>query len=128
MDRRKVSVAGAAVLLVAMLGIGAASAWTAGPRIMYVTFSGPVLLPGVTLPAGTYIFERADPLNHIDLVRVLARDRSKVYLLGFTTQVPRPEGLPRDRVILFHEARTGAAPRIDAWFPQDEPVGHRFVY
>jgi hypothetical protein len=128
MERPKLFIAGAVVLLVAMVGIGAANAWISGPRATYITFSGPVVLPGVTLPAGTYIFEGADPLNHNDLVRVLARNRSKVYLLGFTTQVMRPEGMPRDRVILFHESREGAAPRIDAWFPQDESIGHRFVY
>jgi hypothetical protein len=128
MDKPKIFIAGAFVLLVVIVGIGAANAWASGSRTTYITFSGPVLLPGVTLPAGTYIFERADPFNHNDLVRVLARNRSKVYLLGFTTQVVRPEGMPPDRAILFHESREGAAPRIDAWFPQDEPIGHRFVY
>jgi hypothetical protein len=128
MDKRKIFLVFAVVLLVAVVGVGAANAWISGPRVMYITFSGPVVLPGATLPAGTYIFERADPLNHNDLVRVLARNRSKVYLLGFTIQIPRPEAMPRHRAILFGESPAGAAPRIDAWFPQDESTGHKFVY
>ena len=32
-------------------------------KTMYLTFSGPVRLPGVTLAAGTYEFEIANPLT-----------------------------------------------------------------
>jgi hypothetical protein len=129
MNRQRLFGVGAVVLLlVALVGIKAANAWVSAPQMMYITFSSQVALPGVTLPAGTYIFERADPVSRNDVVRVLARDRSKVYLQAFTIQVSRPEGMPRDRMITFHESQAGAAPRIDAWFPQYESVGHRFRY
>jgi hypothetical protein len=95
---------------------------------MYITFSGPVALPGVTVPAGTYIFETVDANNRNDVVRVRARDYSKVYLQRFTLQIERPANMPRDRVIVLGEGRVGMAPRVEAWFPQGEPVGHKFIY
>ena len=92
----------------------------------YLTFSRAVALPGVTLPAGTYIFERAGQ-NTPDIVRVLSRDRSKVYLMAFTTTIPRPENL-RDRVVLLAESARGAAPQVRAWFPIGDAIGHQFNY
>jgi hypothetical protein len=61
----------------------------------HLTFSGPVGLPGVTLPGGTYTFEMI-PL-HSDIVRVLSRDGLRVYFTGFTARVARPAGLSPTR-------------------------------
>jgi hypothetical protein len=102
-----------------------AQAHIAERRTMYVTFSGPVALPGVTLAAGTYIFERAVSPN---LVRVSSRDRSTVFLTAFTDPVERPEGLAPDRHLMFRESQRGAAPPIRAWFPYNERTGHAFIY
>jgi hypothetical protein len=96
------------------------------PDTSYLTFSRAVSLPGVTLPAGTYIFERADQ-NVPDIVRVLSRDRKKVYLTTYTISIPRPQGLG-DRVVLFGEAAGGIAPPVRAWFPAGEVMGHQFNY
>jgi hypothetical protein len=126
MGKQKLTGVVAVVLLVAMSG--AANAWFSGPKLMYITFSGPVALPGVTLPGGTYIFETVDTSNSNNLVRVRARDYSKVYLQRFTLQIERPAGMPRDRAIVLGESREGIAPRVEAWFPQGEPLGHKFIY
>ena len=56
----------------------------------FLTFDGAVSIPGATLRPGTYIFERVDGNSNLDLVRVLSRDRSHVYLTQFTRNVPRP--------------------------------------
>ena len=34
-----------------------------------ITFSAPVQIPGQVLPAGSYIFEQADPADDLNLVR-----------------------------------------------------------
>jgi len=96
------------------------------PDTTYLTFSRAVSLPGVTLPAGVYIFERADQ-NVPDIVRVLSRDRTKVYLTAYTTSIPRPQGLG-NRVVLLGEAVSGAPPQVRAWFPVGEMMGHQFEY
>ena len=92
----------------------------------YLTFSRAVSLPGVTLQAGVYIFERAGQ-NVPDIVRVLSRDRTKVYLTAYTTSIPRPQSLG-NRVVLLGEAAAGEAPPIRAWFPVGEMMGHQFNY
>ena len=116
---------------VAILGLVMTAPGNAGvdaTRMNHLTFSGPVALPGTTLRAGTYIFELADPIVSPDLVRVLNRDRSRVYLTVFTMKTERPEGMPADRLVSFGEARAGIAPPITAWFPVGESTGHQFIY
>ena len=114
---------GAAILGLVMTASGKAGG---NPnRTTLLTFSGPVALPGVVLAGGTYAFERAD--GHADIVRVLSRNRSTVYLMAYTRQVERPEGLPAGRPVTFAETSSGA-PRIKAWFPLDSSTGHEFIY
>jgi hypothetical protein len=96
------------------------------PRVNHLTFSGPVGLPGVTLAAGTYVFELTDPSARI--VRVLSRDGSHLYFTGFTLDTRRPAGMSRDRSVALGEARPGVAPRITAWYPISESSGHQFIY
>lgn len=91
-----------------------------------LTFSADVGLPGVTLPRGHYVFEVYD-LNS-DIVRVLSRDRSRVYFTGFTTQVARPAGMDDNRMVTFAETARGIPPRIQAWYPAGKTSGRRFRY
>lgn len=93
----------------------------------YLTFSAPFALPGIALPAGTYMFEVVAPGAN-DVVRVRSRDGSRVYLLAFTTSVDRPRGLRADRQIVFDEVPAGVTPPVKAWFPIGETVGHEFIY
>ena len=46
---------------------------------MIFTFSGPVAIPGVVLPAGTYQFKLADPGTEANVVQILSDDGSQVY-------------------------------------------------
>jgi hypothetical protein len=104
-----------------------ASQWGSYSRANHLTFSGPVGLPGVTLPAGTYIFELASQLSP-DVVRVWNAQRTMVYLMAFTEEVARPGDWPDDRPVSFGEAPTGGAPPIRAWYPIGESTGRQFIY
>ena len=127
MRNRKLTVITAVLLVAAMAG--GASAWGLSPARMYLTFSGPVALPGVTLPTGSYVFERADSSNRADVVRVIDRRTKRIYLQALTIQVARPADLATGSAIVFEaETRPGSAPRIQAWFPADYPYGHKFLY
>ena len=116
------------VAAVIALSVLSAGVFASGRNTMYLTFSGPVGLPGVTLPAGTYTFERVDVPDRIDLVRVSARNGSHVYLTAFTRIVQRPRGLKSSQSVTFREGRPGAAPEIASWFPMGAGEGHQFVY
>ena len=118
------SVVAAAVVVIALSALSSGVSASAS-NTMYLTFSGPVGLPGVTLPAGTYIFERVDMPDRINLVRVSARNRSHVYLTAFINIVQRPRGLKSNQSVTFREGRPGAAPAIASWFPMGAGEGRR---
>ena len=116
---------------VVLLGVLATSSTGAFPdtrRTTYFTFSGTVQMPGVALPAGTYIFEVANPDGGGDIVRVMSRDRSKVHLMQFTRFIYRPQIGDLDAAITLGEATAGTPPPVKAWYPQSETRGREFIY
>ena len=118
-----------AVLGLALVGLVAAAPGDAGVdsnRTTQLTFSRPFSLPGVTLGAGTYIFERAAPETAIEVVRVSSRDRRFVYYMGFTQLVDRPRGSTSP--VTFGEAPAGSAIPVREWYPTGTNTGHRFLY
>lgn len=92
-----------------------------------LSFSGPVRLPGVTLGAGTYLFERVEPTNR-DVIVVRSDDRTRTYLMTQTRRRERPADLPPGQLVTFGETRRGDVPTITAWYPEGERTGHAFVY
>ena len=128
MCNRKAALTAVGAVLGLVLAVASASAWWVTPkRTTYLTFSGPVGLPGVTLGAGTYVFELADP-NILDIVRVTNKEGSRVYFTAFTELVARPQGLPEDRLVTLGEAPRGSAPPIMAWYPSGDANGRQFIY
>lgn len=122
----------ASVFVALVLGI--AFALTASParanqwdQRTYFTFSAPVEVPGVTLPAGTYLFKLADVDVERNVVQVLSEDGTKVYATFFS--IPEERVTPSDKpVVTFEEGRAGAPEAISAWFYPDDTTGHAFVY
>jgi len=92
----------------------------------YLTFSGPVALPGVSLAPGTYLFRR--PVQTAaNVIQVLSQDRSTVYAMVMT--IPRMRVKPtRRHEILFEEGPEGAPPAIKAWFLPGRSIGHELLY
>jgi hypothetical protein len=97
-------------------------------RTTYFTFSAPVRLIGVLLPAGSYVFEIANPDTASNAVRVLDRKRSKVYATALTRTVTRPLGKGLDALIVFGEARPGSPRTISAWYPAGDSTGREFLH
>jgi hypothetical protein len=116
---------------VALIGIVATSslgAMTNPSRTTYFTFRNTVLLPGVALPAGTYIFEIANPNSDANVVRVLSLDRSKLYAMRLTQMVYRPQTSNMKATILLGEAPAGSPRAVTSWFPDRESTGRAFIY
>ena len=92
-----------------------------------LTFGYPVALPGVTLPAGTYLFDVASP-TALDVVVVRSVDRRKTYYTGFTAPVLRPPGMSPNVPITFGEAPATAPHPIAVWYELGWTAGHQFLY
>jgi hypothetical protein len=112
----------------ALTAVVSAGSFVHPSRLTYLTFSGSVRLPGVTLEPGTYQFELADPNLSPDIVRVKNKKGSTTYFMGFTERVHRPKGLPAGPHVSLGESPRGVAPPITAWYPEADSVGHRFRY
>lgn len=90
-----------------------------------VTFNIDVQLPGKTLPAGNYVFERANPSTSADVVLVRNK-RGTVQWMGLTNPVERRKA--GKTVVELSEAPRGEAPRVLTWFPSGSVAGSAFIY
>jgi hypothetical protein len=117
------------VAVAAILTASASQAANLAPLTMAnnLTFSKAVMLPGITLAAGTYVFESGPGGTNPNIVRVMSQNRQRLYYLGFTHPIVRPRG-EEPGVLTLGEAANGAAPPILAWYPVGSNQGHEFLY
>ena len=119
---------GVALATFAIACVQHVAAGTIAERTRYLTFNRSVRLPGVTLGAGTYVFELVDPFSAAGVVRVRSGDLRKSYFMGFTNATERPRGLRLDASVSLGESTGGMAPPITAWFPIGQRSGRQFIY
>lgn len=114
---------------VTAIALVASSALAQGPanKKTYFTFSGPVALPGITLPAGTYTFRLADSMSNRHIVQVLDRDERHIYRTMLAVSAERPEA-SGDPVVMFREAPANMPPPVRYWYYAGEKTGNEFVY
>jgi hypothetical protein len=122
--RRWAIACSAAMLALGLAATAHADEWN---KLTYLTFSGPVQMPGITLPAGTYRFELADPNSGRRVIRVSDKDGSKSYgiFLSISDQKLQPSDNP---VVMFKETPAGAPQAVQAWFYPGETYGYEFAY
>ena len=115
-----------AVAVFACLLAAPVSAQPLDKRTLF-TFSGPITLPGVTLPAGQYLFRLADPNSSRKVVQVLNADGTKPYGMFFTMAAERfePASTPEIR---FMETASGTPAAIKTWWYPGERTGYEFIY
>lgn len=114
------------VLVVLVGAASGANAFTSDKRT-YFTFSQPVALPGVTLPAGTYMFRLADDTTTRKVIQVSNREGTQSFAMLHTMPVYRPDA-PRDPEVRFMETASGAPIAVRAWWQQGERTGYGFIY
>jgi hypothetical protein len=102
------------------------AAQTLDKRTLF-TFSGPITMPGVTLPAGEYLFRLANPESGRNVVQVLNADGTKPYGMFFSVPAERlePSSTPEIR---FMETGPGTPAAIKTWWYPGERGGYEFVY
>jgi hypothetical protein len=113
------------VVLVHVMASGA-DAFTSDKRT-YFTFNQSVALPGVTLPAGTYMFRLADPDTTRRVIQVSDKDGTQSYALLLTMPAYRTDAA-KDSEIRFLETAAGAPRAIDAWWYVGDNTGYQFMY
>jgi hypothetical protein len=96
-------------------------------KLAYLTFSGPVQVPGVTLHAGTYAFRLANPETSRNVLQVLSNDGTTVYAMFHTIPDSRTSITP-DPVVSFRETPAGVPPAVNSLFYGGEHRGYEFVY
>ena len=96
-----------------------------------LTFSGPVQMPGTTLPAGKYVFKLAPTALH-NVMQVF--DGEEKHIIGQWFFVPanrtneeqsRANGKP---VVMFREMPEGFTPAIHFFFYPTDLTGKEFIY
>ncbi len=94
----------------------------------YFTFSAPVELPGVTLPAGRYLFKLVDSPSNRHVVRVTSDDRKQLFatILAIPSySVSKPTDEPEIR---FMEGPENAPHAVKLWIYPGRSTGHEFIY
>jgi hypothetical protein len=90
-------------------------------------FSEPIMIPGETLPAGSYVFQLADSAASRHVVEVKSEDGSRTFATLQAVPLKRPDS-KGDTVLKFNPTEPGAPPALKAWFYPGSLYGHEFVY
>ena len=125
MARVTIFVTALVIALVAVFA-GTTTAQTDTRDRTFLTFSGAVEMPGVTLPAGTYVFKLADTPSR-NVVEVWDRDEKHMVGHWLFVQATRPD-VSQETVIMFKETAAGTTPAVHFWYYPGEKIGKEFVY
>jgi len=93
----------------------------------YFTFSGPIALPHVTLPAGRYLFRIVDTTSTRKVIQVLSEDQKKPYTMVNTISDTRRDA-PKDATVSFYESARGTPAAVKSWWYPGETIGYQFIY
>ena len=98
------------------------------PSEYFLTFSGPVSVPGMSLPPGTYLFKF--PSETAKVIQILKADRSNAYVMFHSIPIQdiKRSLTTEAQELTWREHRAGQAPAIRAWFLPNQSVGYEFVY
>jgi hypothetical protein len=91
-----------------------------------LTFSGPVQIPGATLPAGSYMFKIADTGDR-HVVQVFDKDGKKIIKTLMTIPNQRLKATDKP-VVMFSERPAGSPVAVKVWFYPGEHIGNEFIY
>ena len=92
-----------------------------------INFNQPVEIPGMVLPAGSYVFKLADSVSDRHTVQIFSADEKHIY--ATILAIPDERLQPSDKTIITFEERVQGAPEaIKTWFYPGDNTGSQFVY
>jgi hypothetical protein len=112
------------VPVVVLMSAASVAAQPLDKRVIF-NFSGPVTLPGVTLPAGSYLFRVPTPNR--DIIQVLSADGTKIYGTFFAIAAHR-SAVPEKPELRFMETKTTMPHAIRTWWYPADSTGFEFIY
>jgi hypothetical protein len=92
-----------------------------------MTVNQPFELPGIALPAGTYVIRLMDVAGSRNVVQILNADETKSYGIVLAIADYRLNATDKTE-FSFYEAQPGAPPPLRAWFYPGFNYGVEFVY
>jgi hypothetical protein len=117
----------ASTLALLTLGVGGIAYAQPSDNRTYFTFSAPVTVPGMTLPAGKYLFRVADVTGSRRVINILSGDGKKSLAMLHT--IPnQARQAPRDPEIRFMEVAAGVPPPVKTWWYPGRSIGYEFIY
>jgi hypothetical protein len=123
---RPIRTLGCVLAIATLVAVGARA--DENDRLTYMTFSGPVQLPGVTLAAGTYTFKMADLSGSKHVVHVFTKEESPKLITTLMT-IPNQRLDPvTDTLVMFQERPAGSPQAVKAWFYPGRSIGEEFIY
>jgi hypothetical protein len=96
-------------------------------RKTVITISNPVEVPGVVLPAGTYVMRLFNSSSDRHIVQFMNEDQTRQLALTFAVSAERirPSG---KTVLTMYEGSQGTPPAVRTWFYPGDTVGQEFLY
>jgi hypothetical protein len=109
-----------------VLATGVLKADTYDKRTVF-TFNRPISVPGVTLPAGKYMFRLVDTETHRKVVQILDEHGKKPYAMLHTIPDIRRDASESPEV-RFMETAKGQPTAVQTWWYPNERIGYEFIY
>jgi hypothetical protein len=95
-------------------------------KLTYLTFSGPVQVPGATLAAGTYRFRVAP--STASVVQVLNQQGTHAFAMFYTERTAPHAVATRKPLIFFYEHVANRPDVIREFVYSNELYGYKFMY
>lgn len=110
--------------LAASLSTARADAWD---KHTTITFNEPVEIPGMVLPAGTYVMKLADDPYNRDVVQFF--NQNETHLYDTVLAIPAYRATATDHtVIRFEERKAGAPQAVKIWYYPGDLRGEELLY
>jgi len=92
-----------------------------------VTFKQPIEIPGMVLPAGTYVMKLFDSPADRDVVQIFNKTETRIFKTVFAVPTYRAE--PTGKTVITFEERTAGSPQaIKDWYYPGDLRGEEFIY
>lgn len=91
------------------------------------TFRSPVAVPGKVLPAGTYLFRRAQSGSEMNVVEIKNPAETKSYGV-FLVKPEFHVRVPKKSTLIFKPGAPGSPEAIKAWYFQGSKYFNDFLY